>query len=423
MSPFHENPRPISIEVSSRPPRSLRLSRGNSDEDAGPSSPLLTSSGAVRGALPAPISFSPKSRNKLSLSSGCCNLSRFFVKLFTFFLCVLGAFLILKLLHIQLIPANYYFGAGADRQDGRSREAYVTFLGHVDGQDIEQRYFHETRRLMFQTMYDPKTLDPSVVHRDFVVVTAPGVPDRQKDRLRAEGAIIKPRDAITSLPEDDENPESRWLQTYTKLHTFNLTQYDRVLYLDADIFLVRSLKEVWDDANAWPSSGLAAMSETWEGEDHEIPIPPASTFNSGFMMIRPNATTLDQILQVTDYNAHFTDQAILNKFFELDGSHPWQSLDHKFCSTHPTETDLSAGIYSLHEKMWYSHVQEPLRRLWELTLARMDGFWLAKSPLTGIEAERESDTPVETEIVGNTELGDEDRNEDNEGKREEIEVN
>ncbi|WVQ82106.1 hypothetical protein IAT38_004234 [Cryptococcus sp. DSM 104549] len=324
------------------------------------SSPTTSSSPlpACSGLLPRPITCSsPPSSRLLSIWLRVAA-------------CTLITFLLLHVLHIQLqlLPPT----EPATPPPPPITEAYVTFLAHTD--DPEPWYFNAVRRLLFQLKYDPLTLDP--LPRDFVVITTPGVPESQLEQLRAEGAVVAPCPLIDHLPLP-KGGAKRYAEVYTKLFIFNLTQYERALFVDADQLAVKPLTEVWEDDNAWPESGMAACGESKSAGDHPTPIEDQDYFNSGFFLARPNEKTFEALLNETDYNPSLPEQNLMNHYFRRSGPKPWRPLDHVFVTTFPTKKDLEYGIYLLHDKMWLHHLDRELKEVWRQKLGRMEGYWLA----------------------------------------------
>ena len=200
-----------------------------------------------------------------------------------------------------------YFGQGIEISQAwsgtpRSQEAYVTFLSSTE----EPWYLDSVRLLLFQLKYDPLTLDPS--QRDFVVLTTPYVPANVEDQLRSEGALVLRHDLITEgLPRGgnqdgyyDEQPNHHYRDQYTKLAIFNMTSYERLIYIDADVLLVKPIHELWKDPNANPADGVAGFSDPGAGP-HPIPIPDGNLLNAGFLLVRPSHELCAALLQETDF--------------------------------------------------------------------------------------------------------------------------
>nr|KIR46228.1 glycosyl transferase family 8 protein [Cryptococcus bacillisporus CA1280] len=278
--------------------------------------------------------------------------------------------LLVHILHIQLRPIKAEESTPPNPLP--VTEAYVTFLAHSD--DPRPWYFNAVRRLMFQLKYDPLTLDPHP--RDFVVITTPSAPEWQLEQLREAGAIIASRPLIDHLPLPEKGI-SRYAEVYTKLFIFNLTDYERVLFVDADQLMVKPLTGIWDDPNAWPESGMAACAESKSAWEHPTPIEDQNYFNSGFMLARPDEKTFNELLQEKDFDPWFPEQNLLNHYFRRDGPRPWKPLNHMFVTTFPRKVDLEAGIYVLHDKMWLAHHDREIKEVWRQKLGRMEGYWLA----------------------------------------------
>ena len=259
-----------------------------------------------------------------------------------------------------------------------AREAYVTFFSPGD-----EGYFQSVRLIVFALTHDPSTLDPSTspsyipspstpklsaasiqalagptadhievepvpipsfhvidtspppsdVRRDLVILTYPGIPADQVEQLTREGATVLPVPHINiSSPYDGETDEAHghhWRHTLGKLHVFNLTQYRRVLFLDADLWVVRPLHGIWSDKHSWPVSGMAATGDAVNGYEHVIPWANRAPFNSGFFMAVPDRGMFDEMHAFEDWDRNWTDQALLNGFFKWEGDRPWECLDHK----------------------------------------------------------------------------------------------
>ncbi|GAA5868169.1 hypothetical protein JCM8547_003367 [Rhodosporidiobolus lusitaniae] len=90
--------------------------------------------------------------------------------------------------------------------------------------------------------------------------------------------------------------------TLTKLHLFRLTQYDKVLFLDADTLVLRPLSHLFD----LPYPFAAAPDQGW---------PDA--FNSGVMLCTPSQETFDALVGMMKQRGTWDggDQGLLNDFF------------------------------------------------------------------------------------------------------------
>lgn len=99
----------------------------------------------------------------------------------------------------------------------------------------------------------------------------------------------------------------------TKLHLFRLTQYKKIIYLDADTLILRSISNLFNlsySFSASPDSG-------WP-----------DSFNSGVMVCTPNEKTFDELIELMKLKGSWDggDQGLLNEFFEKD----WNRLSFTF---------------------------------------------------------------------------------------------
>ena len=116
--------------------------------------------------------------------------------------------------------------------------------------------------------------------------------------------------------------EARWGRMATKLRLFELTEYDSVLYMDADTLLLREPTYLFRNL---PSPFAA---EAGGPAAHRRPASQAPPFNAGVLRITPSNATLASLM-VRSLSApptifgnvvDCTEQALLNSYF--DGSTP-----------------------------------------------------------------------------------------------------
>ena len=115
--------------------------------------------------------------------------------------------------------------------------------------------------------------------------------------------------------------------TLTKLHLWNLEQYEKVVYVDADTLVLHNV-DVLFDMNTHENDGRDVV---WAAPDCGWP----DCFNSGVMVIKPNRNTYERILGLWRSSGSFDggDQGLLNDYFRDDSV---QEL---------LNTDQSAGVW------------------------------------------------------------------------------
>ncbi|KAK8861668.1 hypothetical protein IAR55_002491 [Kwoniella newhampshirensis] len=240
-------------------------------------------------------------------------------------------------------------------------EVYMTLLS---SSDIPE-YYLSTRLLLYSLSHGPLTRD---TERSFVVHVTPRTPLGWIETLRSEGASIEYTDLVTGLPLS--RTEARYQDVYTKLAMWNMTQYSRILFLDADHLVLKGLEEIWDDEGGWSESGLGAIGASSNGFAEK-----ADYFSAGFMMLRPDRERYEELLNVRGFNAIWREQNLLNKYYQSGGPQPWGRLDGKYQRIQPTYEHVGQGIHALHEKVWKDRIDPRLRNIWIEKVTEMEKFY------------------------------------------------
>ncbi|GAA6005138.1 hypothetical protein JCM10207_008519 [Rhodosporidiobolus poonsookiae] len=117
--------------------------------------------------------------------------------------------------------------------------------------------------------------------------------------------------------------------TLTKLHVFRLTQYRKIIFLDADTLVLRPLSNLFD----LPHPFAAAPDQGW---------PDA--FNSGVFVAEPSQETFDGLISMMQKRGTWDggDQGLLNDFFPN-----WHRLSFTFNVT-PSAYYTYAPAYKRH---------------------------------------------------------------------------
>lgn len=280
---------------------------------------------------------------------------------------------------------------------GTATEAYVTFLASSRGDEVGEEddgYFTSVRMLLHALRSDPYTRDPATapiptggrgrgVTRDMVVLAQTGVSPAHTRQLEREGArVISVPPLSVPAQTQAQGGVTRWRDTLSKLHAFNLTQYTRVLLLDADLWVVRPIHGIWGEGRRkqerGEGKGPLALGDGHSRRLHRIPLPNDPPFNSGFMLLRPSAGVFDELRRFAregEWDRAWMDQGLLNRFFDADGPNPWRPMDHMWLSNFPTTRDLDFGVSILHEKMWQYHGDRLLTQAWDAQKRRMEQYW------------------------------------------------
>jgi len=102
--------------------------------------------------------------------------------------------------------------------------------------------------------------------------------------------------------------------TYTKLHVFSFVEYDKIIFLDSDLIVLKSIDHLFDDVQE--SFAACACEPYWK-----------DIFNSGVMVIKPDIDTFTDLMAKRDCLPTYdgSDQGFLNSFFK-----DWKKLDIKY---------------------------------------------------------------------------------------------
>lgn len=131
------------------------------------------------------------------------------------------------------------------------------------------------------------------------------------------GVICRPVDIIESAKAGIGENKSRlndFTYTYTKLHIFSYDEYEKIIFLDSDLIVVKSIDHLFDEIkNVFAA---CACTPYWEHR-----------FNSGVMVIRPDKRTFKDMMAKKDsmFTYDGSDQGFLNSYFK-----DWQKLDIKY---------------------------------------------------------------------------------------------
>jgi|SRR3989339_703049 len=143
------------------------------------------------------------------------------------------------------------------------------------------------------------------------------------------------------LSEDINNPtdvdkKHRWFKTYSKLSVFNQTKYSKIVYLDADMLILRNIDGLfkYDHMSATNAGGMLPRKKSW------------THLNSGLMVIEPSSKTFKDMISkigkietLESGGTLFTpksgsDQDFLNSYYSKWKQNKKLHLDHKYNMIH-----------------------------------------------------------------------------------------
>ncbi|KAJ9682465.1 hypothetical protein PVL29_018395 [Vitis rotundifolia] len=146
--------------------------------------------------------------------------------------------------------------------------------------------------------------------KDMVVLVSDGVSDYAKKLLQADGWIVE---LISLLANPNQVRPKRFWGVYTKLKIFNMTNYRKVVYLDADTIVVKSIEDLF-------KCGKFCAN-----------LKHSERLNSGVMVVEPSETVFNDMMSKVKTLPSYTggDQGFLNSYYT------------GFASAHVFDPDLS----------------------------------------------------------------------------------
>lgn len=281
----------------------------------------------------------------------------------------------------------------------KSPYAFVTLLAlnpKLDNNavpDDEDEYFVGTRVLAYQLLHAPKTGTNTSI--PFVVLATEDIPESKLERLRKDGATVK---VVERISESWMKPGLlRWRDMMSKLRMLELIQFEKVLFLDADMYIVERMDGIFTDPTTeplLPKSELAVEDEGplpefyifsaqqyMEGRIHPYPPPKGDYFSGGFFLCQPSIAIFNYYLTLAKiedrFDSNAMEQGLLNYAHRRDGPMPWTDIYYKWTTSWPSMNEYKAGAHSLHEKWWDEKIDlDPdLRKLWYIARGEMEGYY------------------------------------------------
>ncbi|KAH9214580.1 nucleotide-diphospho-sugar transferase, partial [Leptodontidium sp. 2 PMI_412] len=234
------------------------------------------------------------------------------------------------------------------------------------------QYLTSTRMLNYQLRYSKTTRSRREV--PFLVIVTPDIVPWKRKLLEREGSTVIFAERISLVTEWIEPMAERWKDVMLKLRLFELTDYDKILFLDADTYLLKPLDGIFRDPTARPTK--AGISEK-EIRPDEAPLPeqylfatlpeilhtthpwpphPWPRFNAGLFLLQPSTTIFKyytSLLTLKDrFDSTYPEQNLLNYAHREWGNMPWTHLKTGWNVNLPNMNDVKKGVRSVHAKLW-----------------------------------------------------------------------
>ncbi len=165
------------------------------------------------------------------------------------------------------------------------------------------------------------SLKKSQTTYNLIVLISRTIDQKVLVELQRSGIVTKLIDPI--FPKQIINQDHpRWLYTYSKLSIFAQTQYQKIVFLDADTIVLSNIDDLFtkDNMSAVPTGGLFKSKSDifWV----------KNGLNSGVIVVEPNSKIYRKLVELEDL--HSSDQGILQAFFKDWPEKTTLHLDHSF---------------------------------------------------------------------------------------------
>ena len=285
-----------------------------------------------------------------------------------------------------------------------SAEKYVTLFApsspHPWDEGKVDHYFESVTIIAHQLLHNPYTKDP--LNREFLVLATDSVKPKQVSILQQLGAQVRVVPSLAPPSNVDlGRMNHRWKDQFTKLLLWNMTEYRRIVYIDADSLVIKPISELFDlqpqrkDSEDWLFASVYDAAPIKGFGTFPDPLPTLGPddkwgwheFSGGQFVLMPTQAQSDYVFSMY-YNppdVDFTptmEQSFLRYAYRDEGPFPWIRLSQIYNTQYPRAVDIPASKI-LHEKSWKggpNNVQE-LQDEWHRGWGEVQGYLSRKQGL------------------------------------------
>ncbi|ORX48902.1 nucleotide-diphospho-sugar transferase [Piromyces finnis] len=199
-----------------------------------------------------------------------------------------------------------------------NKNAFLVMLTS-EGNSVDNYYMY-TSTIVYRLLHkeETRTRRDDV---DVVIMVTEDVADWKLRGLHNLGAVIKRVNKIRMGTNYIIN--RRWRNCYTKLHMFEMTEYDTIVYLDADLFIKKNIDELFDIAN--DVRNTTGRNDFFGAvTDGSIKInynnrERKGMLNAGIMILTPEMKVYNDLIELAPkkelYNSGFMEQGLLSYYY------------------------------------------------------------------------------------------------------------
>lgn len=284
-----------------------------------------------------------------------------------------------------------------------AKVAFATFLAADSNlaqgasNDEDDGHFLSARVLAYQLLYSSTASTNTTI--PFLVLCTKDLSATKRDRLRKDGATVVVVDNI-NWPKHEN---AKQIASLAKLRLFELNEYDKICFIDANTLVTKPLDGVFIDEATLTQPALpdpaqikadeAEMPRTYvfasrgdyNGYDHSFP-PESNPPNpdGAFFVFTPSSALFDYYMGLLALPNRFDEaypvQNLLSYAHRGAGNVPWRPLWYGWNVNWPTEKDWKGGAHSFHAKYWDGDTSHDpvLKAIWREQKAEMQGFHVGR---------------------------------------------
>ncbi|KAJ8773859.1 hypothetical protein K2173_008322 [Erythroxylum novogranatense] len=223
------------------------------------------------------------------------------------------------------VPGDVFAGSGKvyTPSVGYSRRAYITFLAG-NGDYVKGAVGLAKGLRKVNSAYP------------LVVAVLPDVPEEHRHILRSQGCTVRQIEPIYPPENHVQFAMAYYVINYSKLRIWNMEEYSKMIYLDADTQVFENIDHLFDNPDGyfyavtdcfcektWSHSRQYSIGYCQQCPDKvkwpaEMGSPPPLYFNAGMFVFEPGRLTYEKLLHTVRITPPtlFAEQDFLNMFFQ-----------------------------------------------------------------------------------------------------------
>ena len=175
--------------------------------------------------------------------------------------------------------------------------------------------------------------------------------------MTSEGATVIPIELLNPEEHWVHPANEGWIDQFAKLRLFAMTQYERILYVDADMLFTRSLDPIFNEPMV--QTPQQTKTDPSQVKLDEAALPSSYVFlgvldkkgafpNGGFWLIRPDEELFryyTSVMNIKDrFDSAFMEQSLLAYAHREEGNMPAQYFETGTWNTNwPSFEDFKLG--------------------------------------------------------------------------------